>query len=265
MGWLCFPGRTIILSTHHLDEAEVLSDRIAFLEHGGLKCCGSPFYLKETFGDGYHLTLTKKKVCVWAGPRAALSPRESWGLVEGCIGRSSMALWKQECHCSALLKKNRVSLKVKGKARCRIWTVEFTGIKQWKEPIHSVWPGAKWGTLLLLAFITVLLVAPAHRYRERPASLPDCWHWIQRKCKRPTSKPHFSWEKEWVCAGSHVKLSDGHSSSLLYYKPPAGQSGWFSPAWWGFGWTNMGECHTSFFKGQKSTFICFWYLPWHVG
>ncbi|KAM7049562.1 glucosylceramide transporter ABCA12 [Acridotheres tristis] len=54
-------GRTIILSTHHLDEAEVLSDRIAFLEHGGLKCCGSPFYLKETFGDGYHLSLTKKK------------------------------------------------------------------------------------------------------------------------------------------------------------------------------------------------------------
>uniref|UniRef100_A0A8D0GSN9 ATP binding cassette subfamily A member 12 n=1 Tax=Sphenodon punctatus TaxID=8508 RepID=A0A8D0GSN9_SPHPU len=54
-------GRTIILSTHHLDEAEVLSDRIAFLEDGGLKCCGSPFYLKETFGDGYHLILTKKK------------------------------------------------------------------------------------------------------------------------------------------------------------------------------------------------------------
>nr|XP_060637352.1 glucosylceramide transporter ABCA12 [Anolis sagrei ordinatus] len=54
-------GRTIILSTHHLDEAEVLSDRVAFLEHGGLKCCGSPFYLKETFGNGYHLILTKKK------------------------------------------------------------------------------------------------------------------------------------------------------------------------------------------------------------
>ncbi|KFO18299.1 ATP-binding cassette sub-family A member 12, partial [Fukomys damarensis] len=54
-------ARTIILSTHHLDEAEVLSDRIAFLEQGGLRCCGSPFYLKEAFGDGYHLTLTKKK------------------------------------------------------------------------------------------------------------------------------------------------------------------------------------------------------------
>ncbi|XP_041120774.1 uncharacterized protein abca12 isoform X2 [Polyodon spathula] len=53
-------GRTIILSTHHLDEAEVLSDRIAFLERGGLKCCGSPFYLKEKLGQGYDLTLTRR-------------------------------------------------------------------------------------------------------------------------------------------------------------------------------------------------------------
>ncbi|XP_063069496.1 uncharacterized protein abca12 [Engraulis encrasicolus] len=52
--------RTIILSTHHLDEAEVLSDRIAFMERGGLKCCGSPFYLKDKLAQGYNLTLTKK-------------------------------------------------------------------------------------------------------------------------------------------------------------------------------------------------------------
>ncbi|XP_015235444.1 PREDICTED: ATP-binding cassette sub-family A member 12 [Cyprinodon variegatus] len=53
-------NRTIIMSTHHLDEAEVVSDRIAFLERGGLKCCGSPFYLKDKLGQGYKLTLTKK-------------------------------------------------------------------------------------------------------------------------------------------------------------------------------------------------------------
>uniref|UniRef100_A0A671U5T1 ATP binding cassette subfamily A member 12 n=1 Tax=Sparus aurata TaxID=8175 RepID=A0A671U5T1_SPAAU len=53
-------NRTIIMSTHHLDEAEVLSDRIAFLERGGLKCCGSPLYLKDKLGQGYKLTLTKK-------------------------------------------------------------------------------------------------------------------------------------------------------------------------------------------------------------
>lgn len=50
------------MSTHHLDEAEVLSDRIAFLERGGLKCCGSPFYLKDKLGQGYKLTLTKKVI-----------------------------------------------------------------------------------------------------------------------------------------------------------------------------------------------------------
>ncbi|XP_076025938.1 uncharacterized protein abca12 [Genypterus blacodes] len=53
-------SRTIIMSTHHLDEAEVLSDRIALLERGGLKCCGSPFHLKDKLGQGYKLTLTKK-------------------------------------------------------------------------------------------------------------------------------------------------------------------------------------------------------------
>ncbi|XP_068185436.1 glucosylceramide transporter ABCA12 [Antennarius striatus] len=51
---------TIIMSTHHLDEAEVLSDRIALLEKGSLKCCGSPFYLKDKLCQGYKLTLTKK-------------------------------------------------------------------------------------------------------------------------------------------------------------------------------------------------------------
>ncbi|KAM9343222.1 glucosylceramide transporter ABCA12 isoform 2-T2 [Pholidichthys leucotaenia] len=53
-------NRTIIMSTHHLDEAEVLSDRIAFLERGGLKCCGSPFYLKDRLGQGYKLTINRK-------------------------------------------------------------------------------------------------------------------------------------------------------------------------------------------------------------
>uniref|UniRef100_A0A8C8R5A3 ABC transporter domain-containing protein n=1 Tax=Pelusios castaneus TaxID=367368 RepID=A0A8C8R5A3_9SAUR len=53
-------GRTLIFTTHHLDEAEVLSDRIAILQHGQLKCCGPPSYLKEMHGQGYRLTLIKK-------------------------------------------------------------------------------------------------------------------------------------------------------------------------------------------------------------
>ncbi|XP_069709551.1 ATP-binding cassette sub-family A member 13 [Phaenicophaeus curvirostris] len=57
-------GCTLIFTTHHLDEAEVLSDRIAILQRGKLRCCGSPSYLRETYGQGHSLTLIKKP-CVF--------------------------------------------------------------------------------------------------------------------------------------------------------------------------------------------------------
>jgi ATP-binding cassette subfamily A (ABC1) protein 3 len=40
-------GRTILLSTHFLDEADVLSDRIAIMSDGVIKCCGTSQYLKK--------------------------------------------------------------------------------------------------------------------------------------------------------------------------------------------------------------------------
>ncbi|KAM6949618.1 phospholipid-transporting ATPase ABCA1 [Aplochiton taeniatus] len=52
-------GRTILLSTHHMDEADILGDRIAVISHGKLCCCGSSLFLKKCFGSGYYLTLVK--------------------------------------------------------------------------------------------------------------------------------------------------------------------------------------------------------------
>ncbi|XP_046904791.1 phospholipid-transporting ATPase ABCA1-like isoform X1 [Hypomesus transpacificus] len=52
-------GRTIILSTHHMDEADILGDRIAIISHGKMCCCGSSLFLKKCFGSGYYLTLVK--------------------------------------------------------------------------------------------------------------------------------------------------------------------------------------------------------------
>ncbi|KAF7649373.1 hypothetical protein LDENG_00142250 [Lucifuga dentata] len=54
-------GRTIILSTHHMDEADILGDRIAIISHGKLCCVGSSLYLKNQLGNGYYLTLVKKE------------------------------------------------------------------------------------------------------------------------------------------------------------------------------------------------------------
>ncbi|XP_042198563.1 phospholipid-transporting ATPase ABCA1-like [Callorhinchus milii] len=55
------PGRTIILSTHYMDEADLLGDRIAIISHGKLCCCGSSLFLKNQLGTGYYLTLVKKE------------------------------------------------------------------------------------------------------------------------------------------------------------------------------------------------------------
>ncbi|XP_062038302.1 phospholipid-transporting ATPase ABCA7, partial [Lepus europaeus] len=53
-------GRTLILSTHHLDEAELLGDRVAVVAGGRLCCCGSPLFLRRHLGSGYYLTLAKR-------------------------------------------------------------------------------------------------------------------------------------------------------------------------------------------------------------
>lgn len=49
-------NRVVILTTHAMEEADVLSDRIAVMVKGRIKCIGTPLYLKNNFGDGYRLT-----------------------------------------------------------------------------------------------------------------------------------------------------------------------------------------------------------------
>ena len=50
-------GRSIVLTTHFMDEADILSDRLAIMTAGRLACLGSPIYLKSRLGLGYHLTI----------------------------------------------------------------------------------------------------------------------------------------------------------------------------------------------------------------
>ncbi|XP_047672257.1 phospholipid-transporting ATPase ABCA1 isoform X1 [Tachysurus fulvidraco] len=64
-------GRTIILSTHHMDEADVLGDRIAIISHGKVCCCGSSLFLKKTYGSGYYLTLVRTNQEIMTSQRYA--------------------------------------------------------------------------------------------------------------------------------------------------------------------------------------------------
>eukprot|EP00474_Spongospora_subterranea_P006652 CRZ07110.1 hypothetical protein [Spongospora subterranea] len=61
-------GRVIVLTTHFMDEAEVLGDRVAILSDGRLRCAGTPLFLKTKFGEGYTLTVTLKEDEITSGP-----------------------------------------------------------------------------------------------------------------------------------------------------------------------------------------------------
>ncbi|CAD5111485.1 DgyrCDS794 [Dimorphilus gyrociliatus] len=56
-------GRTIILSTHFMDEADLLGDRIAIMAEGVVQCCGTSLFLKSKYGVGYHMTIVKQPTC----------------------------------------------------------------------------------------------------------------------------------------------------------------------------------------------------------
>ena len=40
-----------------MEEADILSDRIAVIVDGQIKCIGTPLFLKNNYGDGYRLNL----------------------------------------------------------------------------------------------------------------------------------------------------------------------------------------------------------------
>ncbi|GJD08798.1 ABC transporter A family member 2 [Galdieria sulphuraria] len=54
-------GRVIVLTTHSMEEADVLGDRIGIMSKGRLRCLGTPLHLKNKFGTGYRLVILCKE------------------------------------------------------------------------------------------------------------------------------------------------------------------------------------------------------------
>jgi ATP-binding cassette subfamily A (ABC1) protein 3 len=48
---------SLILTTHRMDEAESLCDKIVIMINGRFVCYGSPGHLKTTYGQGYSLNI----------------------------------------------------------------------------------------------------------------------------------------------------------------------------------------------------------------
>lgn len=54
-------GRSVILTTHSMEEAEGLCDQIGIMCNGRLQCLGSAEHLKSKFAQGYHIDIKPKE------------------------------------------------------------------------------------------------------------------------------------------------------------------------------------------------------------
>lgn len=54
-------GKSVILSSHSMDECEALCTRIAIMVAGEFKCLGSAQHLKNKFSKGFNLTIKMKR------------------------------------------------------------------------------------------------------------------------------------------------------------------------------------------------------------
>ena len=53
-------GRSIVLTTHSMEEADALCGRLGIMAHGRLQCVGTSLHLKGKFGSGFKVEVTTK-------------------------------------------------------------------------------------------------------------------------------------------------------------------------------------------------------------
>jgi ABC-type multidrug transport system ATPase subunit len=63
-------GRVVVLTTHSMEEAEVLSDRVMVMVDGEIKCSGTCLFLKNHYGEGYKVEMIDE------------NPHELWKFIE---------------------------------------------------------------------------------------------------------------------------------------------------------------------------------------
>ena len=79
-------GRTILLTTHFMDEADILGDRIVIMAEGNIKCCGSSLFLKNKYGSGYHMVMVKEPKCDVSKVTSVVSGHVPTAQVESNVG-----------------------------------------------------------------------------------------------------------------------------------------------------------------------------------
>ena len=68
----------VLLTTHYMDEADILGDAIAIMARGVVKCVGSSLFLKKRFGGGFRLSCERE---AGAGPASDHGVVDSAGVL----------------------------------------------------------------------------------------------------------------------------------------------------------------------------------------
>lgn len=71
-------GRTLLLTTHFMEEADLLGDRIAIMTNGVVQCCGSSIFLKKTYGTPIHFGDTSHNFSLYWRKDPAVLCDGSW-------------------------------------------------------------------------------------------------------------------------------------------------------------------------------------------
>ena len=58
--------RTMVLTTHFMDEADLLGDRIAIMAGGVIRCCGTSLFLKNKYGECFDCVVASldRSICL---------------------------------------------------------------------------------------------------------------------------------------------------------------------------------------------------------
>ncbi|CAK9111354.1 Phospholipid-transporting ATPase ABCA3 (ABC-C transporter) (ATP-binding cassette sub-family A member 3) (ATP-binding cassette transporter 3) (ATP-binding cassette 3) (Xenobiotic-transporting ATPase ABCA3) [Cleaved into: 150 Kda mature form], partial [Durusdinium trenchii] len=109
-------GRAMLLTTHFMDEAGVLGDRVAIMRAGTVQACGTADFLKRRFGCGYVLTIVMEERSSSHEPvRQLLGSILGHTLEISGVGKEILANIPMECEsqlssCLAALSEKKVEL-----------------------------------------------------------------------------------------------------------------------------------------------------------
>ena len=83
-------GRVIMLTTHSMEEADILGDRTAIMSKGELQALGTSIHLKQLYGGGFRISVFAPEaaapaIAAWMEANVPGATRTDRGVAEGCV------------------------------------------------------------------------------------------------------------------------------------------------------------------------------------